>query len=251
MDDMLCPICSSNSKVSLLDVIDLNKFCSHDATLNYTLSGIPIYYAICDACFFVFAKDMYKWSDNEFRNKIYNSEYINFDGDYLEIRPKSSFKFISDFFGPNLSYVNHLDYGGGSGRLSELMQMNGINSKNYEPFSDSVTLPIGKFDLITAIEVVEHVPNPIILFENINNLLSDPGIFLFGTQISDGHITKGRRLDWWYASPRNGHISLYSKKSLQIIAQKFGFYFVSLDSGIHFFTRSIPDWAKHRFSYNF
>jgi hypothetical protein len=41
----------------------------------------------------------------------------------------------------------------------------------------------GGFDLISAFEVFEHV-----------------------------NIRSGRRLDWWYASLRNGHISLYSRK---------------------------------------
>lgn len=240
-----CPICEKNT-VNLLDVVDFNKYCTHDEVVTYDLSGIPIYYSNCESCGFSYANDIYSWTHEDFKKHIYNDEYIKYDQDYVEVRPQQSFKFLFDFFGENLRMAKHLDYGGGSGRLVEIMNQHGISSINYEPFSADSTMPTEQFDFITAFEVLEHVPNPIEFFDKINTLLSNHGIFLFGTQVSDGWITKGKRLDWWYASPRNGHISLFSRKSLSLIAEKYGFYFASFDSGLHLFTRKIPTWANHR-----
>jgi hypothetical protein len=39
---------------------------------------------------------------------------------------------------------------------------------------------------------------------------------LFSTLLSDGEIVRGRPLRWWYAAPRNGHISLFSAQSLRL-----------------------------------
>jgi hypothetical protein len=68
---------------------------------------------------------------------------------------------------------------------------------------------------------------------------------LFSTLISDQNIRANQRLTWWYASPRNGHISLFSKKSLAILGAKEGFRFGSFSAGFHAFWRSIPAWAEH------
>ena len=37
---------------------------------------------------------------------------------------------------------------------------------------------------------------------------------LFSTALSDGGLARNQRLRWWYASPRNGHISLFSHRSV-------------------------------------
>jgi hypothetical protein len=80
---------------------------------------------------------------------------------------------------------------------------------------------------------------------NLKLLLAPNGIVLFSTLISDGNLPQGQRLTWWYASPRNGHISLYSAKSLQLLATTHGFRFASFSAGLHLFFGEIPDWAQH------
>ena len=57
--------------------------------------------------------------------------------------------------------LRHLDYGGGRGLLSDLLREKGWRSESYDPFVDrSVSLQdLGPFDLVTAYEVFEHVPD--------------------------------------------------------------------------------------------
>ena len=104
---------------------------------------------------------------------------------------------------------------------------------------------LGKFDLITAFEVFEHVPEPQRLMRNLRSLLSPNGIVLFSTLLSDGNIHINQRISWWYASPRNGHISLFSRNSLAILAQNNAVNFGSFSVGFHIFFTNIPQWADH------
>lgn len=128
----------------------------------------------------------------------------------------------------------HLDYGGGNGTLSRLLREAGWNSSTYDPFVDKGlgVDSLGKFDLITAFEVFEHVPDVPALMANF-------------TLVSDGHIEPKKRLDWWYASPRNGHIALFSKKSLGVLAQNSKWMCGSFSTGLHTVFATVPPWAAH------
>jgi hypothetical protein len=52
-------------------------------------------------------------------------------------------------------------------------------------------------------------------------------------------------LNWWYAAPRNAHVSLYTKTSLYNIGQRFGFQLGSFTESYHVFFREVPDFARH------
>jgi 2-polyprenyl-3-methyl-5-hydroxy-6-metoxy-1,4-benzoquinol methylase len=100
---------------------------------------------------------------------------------------------------------------------------------------------------MTVFEVFEHVPDVQALMNALGSLRSGSGIILFSTVVTDDHIQAGTPLEWWYAAPRNGHISLYTKKSLAILAVRHGFRFRSLSEGIHVFYKNIPSWANRLF----
>lgn len=165
----------------------------------------------------------------------------------MEVRPKANANNLISMFGDQASSIKHLDYGGGSGLMVNILKKTNWQSVSYDPFVDrNVSLDkLGKFDLITAYEVFEHVPDVRQLMSNLLSLLSPNGIVLFSTLLSDGNINPNQRLSWWYASPRNGHISLFSKKSLAILAQKNGFKFGSFSKGLHVFFKEVPPWANH------
>lgn len=239
-----CPVCSSTS--SLHDVVDFNKSCEEPKGKFLPKSGIPIYYALCESCGFLFAPEFSEWTEADFLSKIYNDNYVEIDPDYVEVRPASNFEFLQKYFGNVRHQVHHLDYGGGNGLLSNKLTHVGWNSCSYDPFPQrNVDIAsLGKFNFITAFEVFEHVPNPHVLLENISHLLDETGIVLFSTLANDGNIKQHQRLDWWYASPRNGHISLFSKKSLKVLGEKYGLNFVSMGPGLHCYFKKFPAWAN-------
>ncbi len=243
-----CPVCGSLAEA--IDVVDFNKCCEEARGLYFKICGYPVYYVLCNDCGFCFAPELHRWSLNEFANNVYNSEYAKADPDYLDARPINNAKNIKSIF-ENISVkINHLDYGGGSGLLSQLLRDSGWASNSYDPFvdGDQVVDALGQFDLITAFEVFEHVPDIDQLMAHLSSLLRSDGIILFSTLLSDGFIKRNQRLSWWYASPRNGHISLFSKNSLSIIAGKVGLNFGSFSEGFHLFWRGNPEWAKHLLS---
>ena len=117
--------------------------------------------------------------------------------------------------------------------LAQLLRSNHFNAHSHDPFYDhsEISSATGQFDLITAFEVIEHVPDPKRMIGELTGLLKRDGIFIFSTLVSDGHIQTNGRLTWWYASPRNRHISIFTRQSLQILAQQFGFQFLQKNCG--------------------
>jgi SAM-dependent methyltransferase len=244
-ENLQCSIC--NAPCSLLDVVDFNKSCEEDRGKFLTLSGIPVYYAICNHCGFCFAPEIAAWNIDEFAAKIYNDDYALIDPDCIENRPKAIAANLMAMFGERAQHFKHLDYGGGSGLLSNTLNKSNWQSTSYDPFFDKhIEIDqLGKFDLITATEVFEHVPSPRQLMTNLRSLLSPNGVIWFSTLLSDGYLHENERLSWWYASPRNGHISLFSRKSLAILAHINQFNLYSFSANSHAMFTNVPSWMAH------
>jgi SAM-dependent methyltransferase len=242
MDAPACPICSSET--SILDVVDFNKSCGEKNGQFLPLSGIPVYYFICDFCSHTFSPEFWNWTEKDFQEKIYNAQYAALDPDYVEARPAGNARFLIDYFGRCKSRIRHLDYGGGNGRLSQILQADCWDSSSFDPFpaSDTQLDSLGKFNLITAFEVFEHVPDPDKLMENILQLMDQSCMFFFSTYVSDDFLKKHARITWWYCSPCNGHISLFSRKSLALLGARHGLRFASCNENLHCYTNAIPAW---------
>jgi SAM-dependent methyltransferase len=230
----------------LFDVVDFNKHCEEARGVRLGLAGIPIYYSRCSNCGFCFAPEFSTWSQEEFLTRIYNDDYVRVDPEYIETRPKRIAAFLLSMFPKLPGSVRHLDYGGGNGLLAKILRESNWNSISCDPLLDgNASLDgLGKFDLITAIEVFEHVPDLQKLISDLRFLLAPDGLVLFSTVVSDGEIHANQRLNWWYASPRNGHISLFSRKSLAILAQRGHWNFSSFSNGFHVFLSPPPPLGK-------
>jgi SAM-dependent methyltransferase len=237
-----CPVCAAAA--SLLDVVDLNKSCEEARGIVLPVAGVPIRYFLCDACGFCFAPDMYQWSMQEFSDRIYNDDYKRVDPDYVDLRPRLNARFVSELFASHALAIRHLDYGGGSGLLSSELFAAGWDSTSYDPFVDgALPADLGRFNLVTCFEVFEHVPDVTQLVATLASLVDEDGMVLFSTLLSDGIIARGQHLQWWYAAPRNGHISLFSRQSLALLGERGGFNLVSLNPSLHAYWRRVPSWA--------
>lgn len=78
----------------------------------------------------------------------------------------------------------------------------------------------GTCDVVTAIEVIEHVERPVEVLGRIRRLLK-PGGFLFLTTGNAGP-QRGRVLDWRYATPEM-HISFFEPRTLAAAMKMAGF----------------------------
>jgi 2-polyprenyl-6-hydroxyphenyl methylase/3-demethylubiquinone-9 3-methyltransferase len=137
-----------------------------------------------------------------------------------------------------------LDYGGGSGLLAAKLRDQGFDAATYDPFSDHNQLPDGKFDLITCFEVMEHVPFPKETVAAICGLLKEGGAILFSTLVQPAEFAQ-IGLNWWYAGPRNGHVSLYSSAALGLLFQEHGLKVGSFNEGFHIAYGTVPEFAGH------
>jgi hypothetical protein len=246
---MKCPICRGQAVPH--DVVDFNKSCEEKHGKFLPLSGEPIYYNLCHECGFCFAPSMYDWTAEMFAEKVYNDDYIKVDPEYAESRPRSNADFMSWLF-PNFpAGCRHLDYGGGNGALSRILRQRGWDSTSYDPFANRDVDPatLGRFDLISAFEVFEHFPDVRACLDSIVQRMRQPSVLLFGTLVSDGSIRPNERLSWWYAAPRNGHVNLFTNRSLRTLAKQYGFTFATASADMHIFVRwPPPEWARVLFA---
>jgi SAM-dependent methyltransferase len=75
------------------------------------------------------------------------------------------------------------------------------------------------YDIVVACEVIEHLSQPMPVFESIARSLRRPGVFAFQTAYYDPAVCDRT---WWYLGPANGHISLHSARSLEVAAKELG-----------------------------
>ncbi len=236
--DGTCKICASGTH--LFDVVDMNKFCSPSDSYRFGLSGIPVYYSKCIECGFIFTRHFDDWSSGDFFEHIYNDDYIKVDGDYKERRPRANADVVSEML-RGFEGISILDYGSGNGVFSQMMRERGFaDVEDYDPFS-SPERPSRKFDLVTCFEVVEHSPDPVGTMADICSLLNDRGEVMFSTGLTPPDIDV-IRCSWWYVGPRNGHVSIYSNRSLERLAERFGLFFRLSERA--WFTRKEPRFSS-------
>lgn len=250
LQNIECPICEH--ACSLLDVVDFNRTCEERRGIYLPVSGMPVYYALCGRCGHCFAPQMMSWHQDSFSRLVYNEQYADIDLDYLSVRPAGNARMLNTLLGGRANAIRHLDYGGGNGLLSDLLRQSGWDSVSYDPFvqkSLDATF-LRSFDLITAFEVFEHVANPKAMMDSLMTLINESGLLLFSTLVSDGEIAPRTRISWWYAAPRNGHISLFSKESLRCLATQYNLNLLSSGPGLHAFYRRMPAWANQLFAFD-
>jgi SAM-dependent methyltransferase len=244
-----CPVCGGSAP--FLDSLDFNKACSDSGAPAFEPAGRRIAYHLCSYCRFCFAPEMHAWAPAEFARLVYNADYVKADPDYTGVRPISLAGMVDRTFGPFKAGLRHLDYGSGSGILSQQLVEAGWNSQTYDPFvhTDVDPASLGQFDFITAFEVFEHVPDVNRLYDTLLSLLAPGGVIMYSTMLSDDAIAAGRPLDWWYASPRNGHISLFSSQTVAQLLVMRDLQGVSISANFHFMFRGeMPEWARKSLS---
>lgn len=220
---MHCSICSG--VLESIGTIPFDRNNSNVPIVNNT----PTEYFRCKECAFICCPEMLQWSSEKLGQEVYNEDYIKYDPEYLDIRPKNSANFLMQTV--NRFYykkLHHLDYGSGMGVMSKELRKHGWNSTAYDPYSNPIR-PDRKFDFITAVEVFEHSSNIDKTIKDIKSLLSRNGVILFTTLFGNSKTT----IDWWYIGARNGHIGILSEKSMKILAKNNNLFFSSIGENTH------------------
>jgi Methyltransferase domain len=134
-----------------------------------------------------------------------------------------------------------LDFGGGTGLLCRLLRDRGHDAYVYDRYAEpeyarafsvtSIDRESPAVDLLTAIEVFEHLDNP---GTQIEELFAVRPKVLVATTVP--YDEEGP--DWWYLCPETGqHVFFYSRRALKEIAGRFGY--VYFEAGpFHIFSRT-------------
>lgn len=240
-----CKVCGAASP--LFDVCDFMKNCEarRDPALGRPLAGVPIYYHRCPACGFVFTAALDRLTDAELGTLVYDDDYVRFDPDFVEARPQQMAQMVRGMIGDALlERLAILDYGGGCGRLRDLLrQAGGRHVESYDPYFETND-PQARFDLILCFEVLEHSRDPRRTVADLRRLLGPAGAVIFSTLLQPPDIAaQGAR--WWYIAPRNGHVSIHTGKSLRDLFACEGLDVLHGTNGMHVaLTRPRPDYVR-------
>jgi SAM-dependent methyltransferase len=131
-----------------------------------------------------------------------------------------------------------LDIGAGSGILIEQAKKIGFEAEGVEPSIELQTratelglkvhlgvLPHpdvnGRFDVITIVDVIEHVPDPVGLLRQARELLAPTGVLLVATP--DRRSLVARLLGWKWWHYRVAHIGYFDRTTLEAAISRAGF----------------------------
>lgn len=238
-----CKICGGAT--SSFGAVDFNRACGGTPDFALPQAGVRVPYHRCSQCGLIFTEAFDDWTQDDFGSEIYNQDYVRIDPEYPEARPVRNALYVDNLFGRFRSALKVLDYGGGNGRLAEALRARQWRHvATFDPFSAAHReRPLGRFDLITCFETLEHLPDPAATLADIVSFLADDGIVFFSTLLTPEKIAE-IGVGWWYIAPRNGHITFYSDRALgrAWAAQQLKCY--SLNENFHAAVRGAPTWAR-------
>jgi SAM-dependent methyltransferase len=226
---ILCPVCASAAQL-----LGIQKG---------VLDGREFMLRVCDSCRFSFVEN-YR---SDFEN-IYNEDYYYGRGadpmvDYVYELQNTS-RTIRNYEWTGIRKIHHqlcpggrwLDFGCGAGGLVKSAIDAGIDAIGFEEgwaanmgrasgtpilHNDELDEYAGAFDFITAIEVLEHIPNPVDALKKIRQLLK-PGGVLFVTT-GNSQPWRDKLLAWDYTKCPDVHISFYEPETLALCMKMSGF----------------------------
>ncbi|WP_107775725.1 class I SAM-dependent methyltransferase [Campylobacter concisus] len=133
-----------------------------------------------------------------------------------------------------------LDYGGGYGIFTRIMRDNGFNFYWYDKYAINLvargfegSISDKRYEAVTSFENFEHFENPI---EEIEKIFSLTDFVLFSTELIT--VPAPSTNNWWYYCLEHGqHISIFSNKTLEYIAKKYGYNLISNGRNLHIFSK--------------
>lgn len=207
---------------------------SHDFADGKIINKYSIKYYQCDHCGFTQTEEPY-WLDESYAQVINDSDVGIIRRNIVNATICKAV--LSAFFNPEARFV---DFGGGYGMFVRLMRDYGFDFYRVDKYcqnlfakgfdlKEPVDEPLG---LLTAFEVFEHFSNPPAIFVELLKLSSN---ILCGTELIPA--TNPKPEEWWYYGLDHGqHISFYTVKSLQYLADSKGLNLYTNGRNFHLFT---------------
>jgi hypothetical protein len=193
-----------------------------------------VQYYVCSHCGFVQTEEPY-WLEEAYSEAITRAD-IGLVGRNV-LGSEQVKLLILAFFNDRGKF---LDYGGGYGMFVRLMRDAGLNFYLYDQYCENLFAKgfevdgpgDGSFELVTAFEVFEHLVDPIKEIDRMREF--SPSILFSTNLVTSPPPPLGQ---WWYYVVEHGqHVSLYTKRSLQVLAERFGMNLCSDGLTLHLLT---------------
>ncbi len=194
----------------------------------------------CGQLFFQSGEDYYTASISKFDTYCGTCPEANISKRMLA-RTLKTIRRVEQQLGKPKTAIRALDVGCSSGSLIRTLQSLGITAEGVEPmpkpaqaasdygfkvyqgYLEELSLPENAYNLITLIEVIEHLRNPVALLTECHRLLESEGILVIRTGNVDSWTVKFMKEKWDYFSPCIGHISFFNPESMRVLAERTGF----------------------------
>jgi len=213
------------------------KICSHEVAEFGTaivLGQHTVRYYQCTECGFVQTEESF-WLDEAYSEAITASDFGIATRNFWMARITQAI--ILTFFNSRSKFI---DYGGGPGLLVRLMRDAAFDFYHADKYASNVFArgfeadEVGRqqYELLTAFEVFEHLVEP---YKEVEAMLRYAPSILFSTLLMP---TPAPALDrWWYYGREHGqHVALYSQRSLEVLAERFGVNFYTNGRSLHLLT---------------
>lgn len=230
----VCWICGSKDNYKLWDSTANENLVPKDIAISNDKYGQSLNLYRCKNCTFTFAfpvpeniVDLYEDLVDELYIKSINARFKE-----MQHIIKHSLKLK-----PSTKSV--LDVGAGAGTLVKAAMDKNIDAAGVEPSKwlveqahklFGVNLIQGivpndqlsgkKFDMVFAIDVIEHLSNPLEFLEYLKMYLNDDGLIVIVTPDINSFAAKILKKKWWHY--RYAHINFFNKKSITKAAEVSG-----------------------------
>ena len=198
------------------------------------LNKYSIQYYSCPKCFFLQTESPF-WLDEAYEKAI-----VDIDTGIMERNIHNSLRVSACLYllGCKKEEVI-VDLAGGYGLLTRMLRDIGFNCWWSDKYCTNIVAkgfnitPNKKVKILCALEVLEHLENPITFLKNAIVEHNAEGI-VFSTE----EFKTIPNPDWPYYSRDSGqHISFYSTSSLQMIAKTLNWHYIPLPRHLHLLTK--------------
>jgi hypothetical protein len=208
------------------------------------LGDINVRYFRCEACSFVQTESPH-WLARAYASAITQQD-LGLVARNLELadRTEAVVRLCHDPGG------RFLDFGGGYGMLVRLLRDRGMDFHLHDPHCMNLfagpaqidSVEASRWELVTAFELLEHLENPA---QEVERLMRLTDTLLCSTVLLPDPVP--RPGEWHYYGLDHGqHISLFTRRALELLASRCGARFVTNGVNLHILTRArVPAW-RHR-----
>lgn len=225
-----CWICNSSKTALKFQGIDPLKLKTENFAITDMNYGTSLSVYQCTNCGFLFCPEAVNVSS--FYQELRDEEYEN-TRRHRSLQAQKILRQIKNYKHSG----SLLDIGSGSGILVEEAIKSGYEAMGIEPSSWlvkqaqklSISVKEGffpdaigksKYDVITLIDVLEHVNSPLMLLKNISKHLKSGGVTIIATPDVRSIAARVLGKRWW--NYRVAHIGYFDKKTIKLALEKAG-----------------------------